>query len=461
MVLKQMEAPVQTRESAMVTPRISVIGLGKLGSPLAAVLASAGYRVVGVDVDKQRTDAINAGRAPVEEPGLAALIADHAEKLSAVSDVAEAVRETDLTFIIVPTPSGADGAFSSRFVLECGRGIARGLADKDRYHLVVLTSTVMPGTTENELLPLLQRGAGKECGPDFGLCYNPEFIAIGDVVGGMLRPDFVLIGEEGPRAGDMLKELYEHVCENDPPIERMSFVNAEVAKIAVNTFVTMKISYANMLGEICERLPGGDADAVTRALGRDSRIGGKYLKSALGYGGPCFPRDTVAFSVMAERAGVEPTLAHAADTVNERQVTAIMRRIRSLMGPDGKVGILGLSYRPNTALVEESQSLEIAAVLAEEGVDVTVYDPEAMPAGRKLLGSQVSFAESAAACAQCVDLLVVATPWPEFENAAAWTVEGRPRVILDCWGIVTPPAEGGGPTIERVGRNSDDIGHQG
>jgi UDPglucose 6-dehydrogenase len=176
--------------------------------------------------------------------------------------------------------------------------IGKALARKNSYHLVVLSSTVMPGATE-KIRQMLEQTSGKRCGEEFGFCYNPEFIALGSVIRDMLNPDMLLIGESDERAGQILAGIYGNVCKSKPVVARMNFVNAELTKLSVNTYVTTKISYANMLAEICEKLPGADADVVTSALGLDSRIGRKYLKGALGYGGPCFPRDNVAFAALA------------------------------------------------------------------------------------------------------------------------------------------------------------------
>ena len=175
--------------------RLSIIGLGKLGAPMAAVMADKGHTVIGVDVSPGYVNAINQGRAPVNEPGLEELIQKNRERLSATTDCAEAIAQSDITFIIVPTPSEPDGSFSLRFVLAAGETIGQALGKKDGYHLVVLSSTVMPGSTGGSLLPLLERTSDKRCGEDFGLCYNPEFIALGSVIHDMLHPDMVLIGE--------------------------------------------------------------------------------------------------------------------------------------------------------------------------------------------------------------------------------------------------------------------------
>ena len=245
-------------------------------------------------------------------------------------------------------------------------------------YLVALCSTVMPGTTGGQLLPALEAHSGKTCGVDFGLCYNPEFIALGSVIHDMLNPDMILIGESDARSGSLLEKMYKGMCDSDPRIQRMNFVNAELTKISVNTFVTTKISYANMLAEMCETLPGAEVDVGTSAIGCDSRIGRKYLKGALGYGGPCFPRDNIAFSALARANGVPALLAEATDQVNRRQVERLVELVVSRIPKNGTAGVLGLSYKPETEVVEESQGLDLAQRLLKRGVRVIAFDPAAM-----------------------------------------------------------------------------------
>src|SRR4029077_10735022 len=285
--------------------KISIVGLGKLGSPMAAVMAHKGHDVTGVDLNPAYVAAIQQGLPPVNEPGLAQMIHANHERLSATQDCHAAVLATDVTFIMVPTPSEADGGFSMKYVLDSAEQIGGALRTKQGWHLVVLSSTVMPGSTGGTLLPALEAHSGKKCGRDFGLCYNPEFIALGNVIRDMLNPDMILIGESDLQSGDILERLYNGVCESNPHILRMNYVNAELTKLSVNTFVTTKISYANMLAQVCEQVPGADANVFSAAVGLYTRIGAKYLKGALGYGGPCFPRDNAAFSSFAQQHRVE------------------------------------------------------------------------------------------------------------------------------------------------------------
>jgi UDPglucose 6-dehydrogenase len=418
--------------------KLSIIGLGKLGSPMAAVMVHKGHSVVGVDVNPEYVAAIQAGRAPVNEPDLPAMIQANRERLTATGDCHAAVLATDATFIMVPTPSEADGGFSMKYVLSAAEKIGAALREKTEWHLVVLSSTVMPGCTGGTLLPALEAHSGKKCGRDFGLCYNPEFIALGSVIRDMLHPDMILIGESDARSGDLLEKLYTGVCDSNPRIQRMNFVNAELTKLSVNTFVTTKISYANMLAQVCERLPGADADVVTSAIGCDSRIGVKYLKGALGYGGPCFPRDNVAFSALARATGAPALLAEATDQLNRRQVPRLAEIIRSRLPEGGTVGILGLSYKPHTEVIEESQGLDLAKHLSSAGVSVVVYDPAAMENAKRALGEAITCAPSAAACARQADVLVITTAWPEFKSLTPADLkpgERRPAIV-DCWRVL-------------------------
>jgi UDPglucose 6-dehydrogenase len=414
--------------------RISVIGLGKLGSPLAAVLASKGHDVVGADLDADVVDRVASGIAPVLEPGLQDLIgaAHVAGRLSATTDVAEAVRETEVTFVVVPTPSDEAGAFSVDAVLAAARTVGDGLRDRESFHLVVLTSTVLPGATSDRVLPAIEEASGRTCGTDFGLCYNPEFIALGTVVRDMLNPELILIGESDKRSGELLTSIYAGVCENEPAVARMSFVNAELAKLAVNTFVTTKISYANMLAEICERLPGGDVDVVSEAIGHDSRIGAKYLRGGVGYGGPCFPRDNVALATFARTLGVEATLAEATDAVNRHQLSRLVDLVDRVAEVDAVVGVLGLAYKPDTPVVEESVGVGLANELAARGWRVVVHDPLALESATGRLAGSVELKDAVADVLDLADVVVITTSWPDYRRIAPLT-SGRKLVIVDCW----------------------------
>jgi len=418
--------------------KISVIGLGKLGAPLAAVLASKGFPVVGTDVNASFVDAINAGRAPVDEPRLQELIDENRERLRATSDPASAVAETDVTFVIVPTPSDETGRFTNRYVISAMETVGAGLRKKAGYHVVVITSTVMPGSTGGEIRAALEAHSGRQVGDALGLCYNPEFIALGSVVRDMLQPDMILIGESDAKAGELLQRIYERSCDNKPAMRRMNFVNAELTKISVNTYVTTKISYANMLADVCDRIPGADVDVVTQAVGADSRIGTKYLRGAIGYGGPCFPRDNVAFSALARTLGARAELAEATDSLNDYQVQRVVNAIETRATGDGAVAILGLSYKPETSVVERSQGVSVLQHLLERGLEVIAYDPKAVPAAQDAVRRPFRTAASAEGCVKAASVVVVMTPWPEFRAIPADAFARSPRMtVIDCWRVLS------------------------
>jgi UDPglucose 6-dehydrogenase len=432
---------------------VSVVGLGKLGSPLMAVLASRGFDVCGIDVNEAVVKKINDGIAPVQEPQLQEFLTAHKSRIRATTDWRVAVNETDITCIIVPTPSGSDGAFRNDFLLEAMSNIGSVLRDKPGYHLVVVNSTTMPGSVDGPIRERLEAVSGKRVGADIGLCYNPEFIALGNVIEGLLHPDFVLIGESDERAGSMLSELYRKVLGPSVPISRMNCVNAELAKISVNTFVTMKISFANMVAEICEGLTGADADVVTGAIGQDTRIGNKYLRGGTGYGGPCFPRDTIAFAKAADRVGVEAAIAKATHTINQRQVDRLVRYVDAHARGDGTVAVLGLSYKPGTNVIEESQGVMLAAALAKSGYRVVVHDPLAMDAARAVFDPSISLAASPEAAVAEADVVAVTVPWPEYRQFfAGWRSTGRNRTVIDCWRLVDPAAVSAETTVVQLGR---------
>jgi UDPglucose 6-dehydrogenase len=428
---------------------VSIIGLGKLGAPMAACFAARGFRVHAVDVDLKKVDAINRGLPPVHEPGLAELLQESRGNLRASQDVEAAVRDSDVTFVIVSTPSEPNGGFSLKYVLPCCERIGSALGEKRGFHVVVLTSTVMPGSTGSEVRAALEKASGKRCGGDFGLCYSPEFIALGTVIRDFYYPDFLLIGESDNKAGDTLQHVYKGLCKNSPAVARMNFINAEITKIALNTFITTKISYANMLARLCERLPEADVNVVTGALGLDSRIGSKYLKGAVSYGGPCFPRDNRAFASLAAHVGAFSDLAETTDRFNRAQVKWIAEIVKQHRAGTGPIGVLGLTYKPDTDVVEESFGLLLSQTLAGAGLPVVVYDPEADASRALASHPSIQTARSAEDCINRAEVVILATPWAEFSKLSPdkW----NQKTVIDCWGALAPLEHTAGVRYVRLG----------
>lgn len=430
--------------------RICVVGLGKLGGPLAAVLSSKGHRVVGVDKNVDFVESINHRSAPIQEHGFQDLLEQH--PFTATTSYEKALRNSDATFVIVPTPSGPDARFSNDYVLDALEQIGKNL--NDRYHLVVICSTVMPGSMEGPIRETLEKASNRVLGKNLGLCYSPEFIALGSVIEDMLNPDMVLIGESDRKAGDRLEKILSTV--NSAPIQRMNLVNAELAKISINTYITMKISFANQMAEVCEALPGADAHEVADALGLDTRIGRKYLTPGTAFGGPCFPRDTKAFAALCRGLNTTPWLASATDAINLRQTErlfligeAILNR-RTVKSPP-VVGILGLSFKPETPVTEESPGVLLSQRFTDAGFCVRVWDPIVKSGAVKI---DASHAHSPSDLIENADLIYVMTPSRSFKSLFPYGFhDHRELIVVDCWNIIEP-----GPwdetNIVRIGRGS-------
>ena len=413
--------------------KISVIGLGKLGLPLLTTIASKGFPVWGFDINRSIVENLKVGLTELNETGLIDLLKDSKANIHATESLKEAVLNSEITFIITPTPSQKNGYFSLKFINQAVKSIGRALKKKKIYHLIVVVSTMMPGSTD-QVRELLEKSSNKVCGRDFGLCYNPEFIALGSVIYNLLNPDFILIGESNQKAGDILQKFYKKYCENKPKIARMNFINAELSKISVNTFITTKISYANMLSEICEKLPGGNVDIVTETIGLDSRIGRKYLKGGPAFGGPCFPRDNIAFISLAKNLKSSFSIASSTHKTNLRQTERLIEVVTKYINKNSTVGILGLSYKPFTDVVDESPGLLLAQALKQAGVRLNIHDPLALENAEKILGSNgVKYFENLKNFVANSDIIVITTNWPEFKTINVSWFDSEKKVVIDPW----------------------------
>jgi len=390
---------------------------------MAAAIGATGFTVIGVDNNPKIVQALNDGDVSIQEKDLNEYlaIALGAHRLTFTTDTTKAVRETDATFIIVPTPSLDDGYFSNEYIFEALTDVGNAIAEKDSYHLVVVTSTVMPGTMR-QAERILEQVSSKKVGNDFGLCYSPEFIALGSVIGDFLDPDFVLVGQSDCEAGDKLSNFYQSLCfrRTDTQIARMSYENAELAKLALNCFVVTKITFANLLARLCEGVLGGDVDAVTNAIGLDSRIGNKYLTGGAPFGGPCFPRDSRAMSALAKTLGVSCALPIVVDESNYQDVLRLYDLVMTSASPEAVIAVLGLAYKSGTHITEESAGLKLVELLESAGRTVVVHDP------------MIPDTDAAQNCIDVAQTVVLMLPYREFlrlEYKAG-------QVIIDCWRIL-------------------------
>lgn len=422
--------------------RISVVGLGKLGLPLAACFAERGFETIGVDIQADIVNAINRGLSPVVEPDLPEMLARLGGKqLKATLDHREAIENTGITVILVTTPSNPDGSFSNRYVEMALQSLAEAFrASRKDYHLFVISSTVMPGSTDNSFIPLIERVSGRKLGEGFDVCYIPDFVALGQVMHDFLNPDLVVLGETNPEAGDRMEAVYKQMCLNDPYIGRMSIISGEIAKVSLNAYITTKISFANMLANLCERIPGANVDDVTQTIGMDKRIAPYYFRGALGYGGTCFPRDTWAFLELANRYGLKAELISAVEKVNDYQDDHLLEVVLDEVAQRGTntVGILGLAFKPGTPVITASPSIRLIEALLEKDLRIVAYDPLALDETRAVFGDRIEYMDSVHGCLNIAGVNVLMQPSSELKQAVESFVPNPPFTLVDGWRKVDP-----------------------
>lgn len=415
--------------------RISIIGTGYVGTVTGACFAHQGNDVTCVDVDPKRVDSLNRGVPPIYEEGLGKLLGEHAGKnLRATLDYGEAIADSDVSFICVPTPAGDDGRIDLRFVREASRSIGQRLKDKGSYHVVVVKSTVVPRTTRSVVTPILEEASGRKAGADFGVGMNPEFLREGKAVHDFMHPDRIVVGGDDPRAQAVIKSLYAGY---DCPILETDTKTAEMIKYVSNAFLATKISFSNEVGNICKRL-GIDTYEVMQGVGLDARISPYFLNSGLGFGGSCFPKDVKALVGEASGAGYEPLLLKTVLAVNDRQPQMLLgllkRHVPDLKGK--RIAVLGLAFKDDTDDVRESRAIPVIGALLAEGASVVAYDPMAAEAMRRVYPN-IEYAGASGEALAGADACIIATEWAEFRNLAGFDRMRKP-VVIDGRRMVDP-----------------------
>jgi UDPglucose 6-dehydrogenase len=414
--------------------RISIVGSGYVGTTVAACFADLGHDVINIDIDESIVETINAGEAPIHEDGLPELIAAHAGpdgtgRLRATTDYA-AVLDTDVTFLCLPTPQNDDGSIDLS-IMEAGASqLGETLADAPDWHTVVVKSTVVPGSTEDAITPVLERESGKTAGEEFGVGMNPEFLREGTAVSDFLNPDKVVLGADDDRALADMHEVFAPLVEAaDAPVVETDTRTAEMIKYANNGFLAAKVSLINDIGNICKEL-GIDAYEVADAIGLDDRTSERFLQSGVGWGGSCFPKDVAAIISAAEDRGYDPAVLNSAVEVNDGQPERLVDLLANHIDLDGAdVAVLGLAFKPGTDDMRNSRAIPVINDLQARGASVTAYDPVATENAPNYL-DDVTYADSAPAALADADGAVVVTDWDEFAALdAEFDVMADPIVV--------------------------------
>ena len=418
--------------------RISIVGSGYVGTTIAACFADIGHSVVNVDIDEETVASLNDGRPPIHEPGLDDLVAEHAgDGLRATTDY-DAVTETDVTFLALPTPAEADGHIDLSIMKAGARSLGNALAEAEGSHVVVIKSTVVPTTTEEVIAPIVAGESGMTVGDDLHVGMNPEFLREGSAVTDLLDPDKVVLGAETDRAREVLRGVFDPLVDraDDPPVIETGIAEAEMIKYANNGFLAAKISLANDIANICAEY-GIDSEAVLSAIGLDHRIGSAFLGAGVGWGGSCFPKDVAAIIAAARDVGYDPAMLQAAVEVNDRQPVRLLERLREYVDPSGaRVAVLGLAFKPGTDDIRNSRAIPLVEALSAAGAAVVGYDPVATDNFRGRY-PDIDYADSAADALNGADAALVVTDWPEFADLDAEFDGMSTPVVVDGRRIVT------------------------
>lgn len=350
---------------------ISFIGLGKLGLPLATNFARYGKKVLAIDLNESLLETLNNKKAPWIETGLQENI-DNAEDNITYTNSYSEVADADNTIILVNTPSvERDGSFSNEYVISALTSTCNEIVKKGKdSHNFILSSTVMPGSIYSEFIPLIESITGWTLGEQFNFSYVPDFVAIGSVIKDFRDPDFILIGANDANVAQDTFQLYACMLKLAPPTSKVNLQEAELAKVALNAYITTKISFANYLGNLAEKLPGVNVDNVTNAIGQDKRIGTKYFKAGAPYGGTCFPRDTWAFLKVSNKVGMFAEQMAANEKINNDTLDTIANKI----GNEQLIGLLGLGFKPGTSVTTEGLAEKLLTMGKLKNKSVMVYD---------------------------------------------------------------------------------------
>jgi UDPglucose 6-dehydrogenase len=436
--------------------RITMIGTGYVGLVSGACLSEVGHEVVCVDKDQRKIDGLKNGVMPIYEPGLDALVAHNVEagRLSFTTELAPAVDGADAVFIAVGTPSRkADGHADLSYVYGAAREIARAVTGP----VVIVTKSTVPVGTGDEVERIVA-----EVNPDaeVSVVSNPEFLREGAAIEDFMKPDRVVLGTDDERARGIMQKIYAPFESESSPLLFTARRTSELIKYAANAFLSIKITFINEVADLCEAV-GADVRDVSRGIGLDNRIGAKFLNAGPGYGGSCFPKDTLALLKTAEDYQSPIRVVDVVVQVNEARKRAMGRKVLKAMGgdPRGKtVAILGLTFKPNTDDMREAPALSIIRALQDSGVKIRAHDPEGEEQARQLL-TDVSFADDAYDAAKGADAIALVTEWDEYRNLDLERLAGSMAtpVFVDLRNVYTRErAEAAGFTYEAVGRGASE-----
>ena len=411
--------------------KIAIVGLGFVGLSLASVLSAKGLQVVGIDIDKDKCKKISHGIAPFFEKDLEKTLRNGLKKQLEINDDISLIDDCDYIFVTVGTPQKSDGSIELSIIKRVVNAIGQNLKKNHKNPIIFIKSTVIPGTMQNTILPILENKSGKKAGKDFGLISNPEFLQESNAIKDTTFPHVVVLGgyetKYMKKAKKFLSKLYPKV-----PIIITNHHTAEMIKYANNSFLATKISFINQLSNICQNVPGANIDDIAKTIGLDPRIGKLFLNAGPGYGGSCLPKDMKALINFAEKIGIKPTFLNEVEKTNQNQCINIISLIEKKIGNVNKkrITILGTSFKPETDDVRDSISIKLIKKLVEKGARITIHDPKAIENTRKIFLKKIEYKKSivdSLAKSQCA---IIMTQWKEYSKITNSTIRKMDKKII-------------------------------
>ena len=419
--------------------KIGIIGLGFVGLSFASVLASKGYSVIGVDTDKEKLEKIKNGIVPFYEPKLQSLLRRSLNVGLEVSSNILAIKKCNLIFVTVGTPQKRNGEIDLTMIKNVTNKIGKLLSKTKHKPIIIIKSTVIPGTTQNVILPILQRMSRKNVGKGFGLLTNPEFLRETMAVNDTLHPHVIVLGGDNDIFLKKVRRFYSNL-HHSVPIVLTNYSTAEIIKYANNSFLATKISFINQIASICEEIPDANIDDVAKTIGLDPRIGNLFLDAGPGYGGSCLPKDVKAIINFSTKAGINPTLLTAVEKTNKQQINSIIKLIKQNIGKihGRKIAVLGIAFKPETDDIRDSVSVELVNRLIKLGAKITIHDPKAIENAKKIFNNKIKYQKSVSTAVKDCKCAIIMTAWKQYEKINNKTIEQMAKkFIIDSRRIIS------------------------
>jgi len=421
---------------------IAVVGLGFVGLSLSSVLASKNYNVVGIDIDNQKCSDIRNGVLSLFEPDLENTLRIGLKKKLTISNNFSLIKNCDMIFVTVGTPQKSNGAIELSMIKKATVAIGQIVRKSKKNPIIFIKSTVVPGTTQNVILPILEKKSGKKVDRGFGVISNPEFLSESNAIKDTKYPHVIILGGKQSKYMKKAKIFFSKMHPN-VPIVVTNFQTAEMIKYANNSFLATKISLINELSNICQNIPGTNIDDISKTIGLDPRIGKLFLNAGPGYGGSCLPKDISALINFANKIGVNPMLLNAVKNTNREQVSNIVSLMKKILGgiTSKRVTILGTAFKPNTDDIRDSKSIELIKKLLKNKSKITIHDPKAIENTKKIFGEKILYAKSISDALNKSQCVIIMTHWKQYDTLNNNSIKHmNKKIIIDCRRVLVKKA---------------------